>query len=67
MTPSRPHLHRMRTRPIVPGCALRSGLLVELVVEAFNRRKVGSGPTSWVLGRELTDEEFDDGITVTDA
>ena len=37
--------------------------LVRLVTEAFNRRKLGSGPTEWVLGRPLTDEEFDGGIT----
>ena len=40
----------------------RSATLRALVTTGFNRRKLGSAPTEWVLGRSLTDEEFDDGI-----
>jgi Zn-dependent peptidase ImmA (M78 family)/DNA-binding XRE family transcriptional regulator len=41
----------------------RSATLTALVTEGFNKRKLGSAPTEWVLGRALTDDEFDSGIT----
>jgi Zn-dependent peptidase ImmA (M78 family)/DNA-binding XRE family transcriptional regulator len=54
-----------KAQPIVDGVTMRSNVLSRIVVDAFNRRKLGSAPTEWVIGRDLTDDEFDNGIAVS--
>jgi Zn-dependent peptidase ImmA (M78 family)/DNA-binding XRE family transcriptional regulator len=45
----------------------RSAMLTALAIDGFNRRKLGSAPTEWVLGRALSDDEFDNGISTSHA